>query len=495
MDTQGALAGWMLIQDSPLDLELVSDTRVPKDIEIPIRIAVIDSRDGKKVTDPAILALLTVQAEVEGQQLALLGDGSVPGDIPGDGIYSGIGKFTQLGKVDMPARLDSHSLTHRRVFPMDVVNASWRLEPHVPEAVFMGDPIPLLVAIRPKGQPDLLSPPDRIEASIGSRVVTLRDDGIQGDTVAGDGDYTGIWRPRMTGEANIVFTAYGGSPAAPVGKPVAVSGVLDLGEANPMDFGTIESHTESKALLDLLSATVKGRYPLRIESDIDIGGAVAEIKIEEDWVYLNTGAVEIELSHDGPRTWPVRVRAAWCLPNTEIPEPFHLTISGQGPGGQPVELQIPVSVAVSPSTWWECWWWIVVIVILIALCLFIIYGYIWPARFPSEAGVQISPEEDMSEGFLHPIRGTRGSGAGFYRHARIYLQPDFRLSRHHQGAMAKLVAGRGTIHLSPVGGSLIEWQGADGDWLALGDEGSFFMPGVMYRGGEEQVFFELRSRW
>nr|VFJ49857.1 MAG: hypothetical protein BECKDK2373C_GA0170839_10277 [Candidatus Kentron sp. DK] len=494
VDTQGNEAGWMLIQDSSLALELVSDTRVPKDIEVPIRIAVIDSRDGNKVTDPAVLALLAVRVEIEGQDVALLDDGSVPGDIPGDGVYAGLGTFTQLGKVPMPARLDSNSLSHRRVFSMDVVNASWRLDADVPEAVFMGDPLTLLVTTQPKGLPDLLSPPDRIEASIGSEIVTLRDDGTQGDAAAGDGHYTGIWRPQEMGQVKVVFTAHGGSPAASVEKTVEVSGVLDLGEAIPIDFGTIESHTESKGLLDLTSATVKGRYPARIESDIDLNGAVAEIKIGDDWVYPNTGAAEIELSHDGPRTWPVRVRAGWCLPNTEIPEPFHLTVNGEGPDGQSVELRIPISIQLSPSTWLECWWWILVIAILIALCIFIIYGYIWPARFPPEAGLQISPEEDLNEGFFHPIRGTRGAGAGFYRHARIYLQPDFRLSRHHQGAMARLIAGRGTIRLSPIGGALIEWQSVDGEWLVLGDEGGFFMPGVLYRGGEGQLFFELRSR-
>lgn len=494
VETQGITAGWMLIQDSPLDLELVSDTRVPKDIEVPIRIAVIDGRSGKKITDPTILALLTVQAEIEGQQLTLSDDGSVAGDIPNDGIYSGVGTFTQLGKIPMPGRLDAGSFSRQRMFPIDVVDASWLFEPDIPSEVTVGDSVTLRVAIRPKGQRDLLSPPTRIEATIGSTTITLRDDGAQGDAAARDGNYSGIWRPQAIGQVEIIFTAHGGSPAATAKKMVNVSGLLDLGEAIPIDFGTIESHTESKGLLDLTPAQVKGRYPLRIHTDMDLGGAVVEIKIGDDWDYPNVVVGEIELSHDGPRTWPLRVRAGWCLPDTKIPEPFYLTVSGHGPDGQPVELRMPISVRISPSTWLECWWWILIIAMGVALGIFIAYGFIWPARFPPEAGVMLSPEEELSEGFFHPIRGTRGSGAGFYRHARIYLQPDFRLSRHHQGAVAKLVAGRGTIHLSSVGGSLIEWQGADGDWLALGDEGAFFMPGVLYRGGEGQLFFELRSR-
>ena len=124
----------------------------------------------------------------------------------------------------------------------------------------------------------------------------------------------------------------------------------------------------------------------------------------------------------------------------------------------------------------------------------IIYGFIYPFRFPSHAGLQISPEENLAEGFYYPLKRQPASRIGFYRHARVFLTDDYRIAGKPGGAFARLRADRSNVMLRPENGRAVWKQRFDGDWEAVHAEESPVRPGTVYRNEEKTVYFEVRLK-
>src|SRR6185436_6131732 len=98
-----------------------------------------------------------------------------------------------------------------------------------------------------------------------------------------------------------------------------------------------------------------------------------------------------------------------------------------------------------------CWWREILAVTLAILTAVIVYGYIYPFRFQPRTGLQISPEEDLSEGFFYSLRQLRAAHIGFYRHARVFVTEDYRITGEAGGAFVRLRAERSGMKIRPQG--------------------------------------------
>lgn len=144
---------------------------------------------------------------------------------------------------------------------------------------------------------------------------------------------------------------------------------------------------------------------------------------------------------------------------------------------------------------WARWGWLVLLVLAVLVLLFVIAGYILPDRFqPSLAVVFVPEREELDEQSPQPVRQWRGVGVGFYRHARAYLHPDFRLSGNPRGALAALVATKGGTRVFPSKGMSLHREALDGSFEPVAPEGRAAHQGDVYRVGERGPFFRLTSR-
>lgn len=99
----------------------------------------------------------------------------------------------------------------------------------------------------------------------------------------------------------------------------------------------------------------------------------------------------------------------------------------------------------------------------------------------------------MSEGYPHSIRQCRGTGAGFYRDATVFVRDDFRLSGAARGSIARFRADGTRVRIRPEPGASVWRKTADDQWEPLPPEETSAHFGVIYRNDPPTLFFELRN--
>ena len=374
---------------------------------------------------------------------------------------------------------------------LEVMDAGWRLVPPSPIRVELETPLPLKVGVEPSGSSSAPRvPPERIDVKIGSALqAELRGTRDAGGSLS----YQGSWTPSELGIHRLDLVPVGGSPAAPAAVQVEVLGKLDLGKPVPVRFGRLHGGEEGIAALDLSAAEVKGRFDLEVTTAFDRSGSELEMQTAVGWVPLGSRPVTLRLESGGPRRWALRLRVGSCPAACKPSEPQHLVVSGLGADHTPRRLEMPLAVEVIPDPWLKCWWPVLAALGLAALAGFVIHGFWSPSRFASRLGVQISQENDMSEGFFHSIRGTRGAGSGFYRDALIYVG-DFQLTAKPGGALARLRAHRNQVRIRPANGMTLWRQAQDNEWEQVPSEETTVRSGVIYRNDHGTLFFEIRNR-
>jgi len=146
-------------------------------------------------------------------------------------------------------------------------------------------------------------------------------------------------------------------------------------------------------------------------------------------------------------------------------------------------------------SFWQRWGWLILLILGILLVLFIICGYLLPQRFQGGLAVVFVPERaELDEQTPQPLRQWKGVGIGFYRNARAYLHPDFRLSGNPQGALASLHAERGGTRAMPGRGNSLFRETLEGDWESVPVPGRRARGGDVYRIGERGPYFRIATR-
>lgn len=486
-------AGWMLLQDSSVGVRLVSSPVIPKNVNTPIEVELFDERTGKRITDTTGLPGLDVTLEVDGRRITFRDDGQSGDRQARDGILTATTTFDKAGDQPLTAHLQSAFLDRKVPMTAKVIEARWRVDIGTAKRAEVDRPVSLSVTLHPIGSSATLRPPDRIDVLTGGAVIQLRDDGRAGDGQAGDRRFTGTWTPNQTGTFQLDYVPVGGSLAAQVTAPLQVLGRIRFGAPVPVDFGRLESESVGTRQLDLTNADVRGTFDIQVSTAFERQRSVLEIDLGNGWIPLRKEPQTLRLAEGDRRTWPLRLRVGGCPEAHPAGQKFEIVLTGTSADGKPVRLAVPVTAEIVPDPWLHCWWPVIAAVLGVLLVGIIIHGYWSPSRFPPRLGVVLSPEEDINEGFFHPIRAHRGSGSGFYRDASIYICQDFRLSNKPHNALARLRADHKLVRIESLSGAGVWRQNAEGDWEQIPAGESTARFGHLYRNDPATLFFELRN--
>ena len=488
----GPGGGWMLLQESAIGVRLLSPT-VPKNADVPLEVELFDQRTGKKIADPSSLPGLQVTLEAGGSPVTFRDDGQGGDRQAGDGVLTATTRFDKSGDTPLNVHLQSQLLDQRIALTTHVIDATWKLDVQSPKRAEVDHPVTLSVAVEPVGPPASLRAPDHINALTGGPIVELRDDGKGSDRKGSDRIFSGDWTPADTGTLHLDYVPVGGSPAPPAGAPLEVVGRLRFARPVPVPLGRLKSASTATGQLDLGSADVRGNFELKVSTSFQRARSVLEIDLGNGWVPLGSNPQTLRLAEGGRRTWPLRLRVGSCPEAHPGGKPIDLVITGTGVDGHPISTTVPIGVEIVPDHWLRCWWPFIAAAAGLLAVGIVIHGFWVPSRFPPRLGVVLSPDEDINEGFLHPIRGQRGSGSGFYRDARIYICQDFRLAGHPDNAVARLRADRTQVRIAPASGAAVWRRNADGVWEQISPNESTARFGDLYRNDMATLFFELRN--
>ncbi|WP_020504908.1 vWA domain-containing protein [Lamprocystis purpurea] len=485
-------AGWLLLQDFSLGLRFTPPATVAAGAETRLAVELVDTADGDRVVDPRQVPGLAVTLEADGRRLHLRDDGQ-DGDIAGDGVLSAGLTFATAGRMNLRLHLTTDHLERTRAFNLEVAPARWVLHAQVADRATVGVPLPVAVELEPVGEARLLAEPDAVRVTDNDgQTLTLR--AVPPVPARGQPrHYSGTWRPRTLGEATLRFTAPGSSPTAPVEAKVRVLGEIALGDPIPLDLGEGSSGVRLEGTLDLSFVRIAGEYAIAVSADYDGPGTALELDLGQGWQPLGARPQTLTLRQDEARALPLRLRIGRCPAAVAPGTGFDIRVTAVRPDGQAIAAAVPLTLGVTAAPWLVCWWPVLAGVAGLAVLGVIIHGYVSPFRFPRNLSVQISPEADLEEGFPYLIRAQRGAGSGFYRDARLYVRADYRLGARPGHAVASLRAGRAGVHLTAMGGALLQVRGDDGRWVALSPHGCQAQLGITYRTDAGTLFFELRT--
>jgi hypothetical protein len=465
---------------------------VPAKTEVPLEIEIINELTGQPVNSLTRLPDLEITADIDGEVVRFRDDGSGGDKTPGDGRYTGTHTFDEPGEVQIPVRVQTSFYDNTTQLTAEIVEIPWALMPRLPSRTVVG--VPLLVEVELQqilpGVP-MTDPPTALRG-VGPARLDLRDDGTLGDKAAGDGVYSSTWIPGAQGPASFEFSAPTDAGIAHVEASIEVVGELTFGPPKPIVLGTLGSGERAEGQLDLGGTTVRGNVVAEVRSSLDTAGARVEIQLPDGWHSLHESGLAFEMTSSGPWTFPVRAEIGSCPEALSANDGAVVTLSAPGPGGRLEVLEVPIELVVKPDAWLVCFWWIPASIAAAIALAILIYGYIWPFSFGPQLKVWISPEDDMDEGFPHSVRQVPGTRKGFYRHARVYICLDHRLSGKAGGAFVRLEArGRGAL-IQPWGGQKVYRQNVDGDWDPIPQNESNLYTGTVYRNELATVFFEVR---
>ena len=98
---------------------------------------------------------------------------------------------------------------------------------------------------------------------------------------------------------------------------------------------------------------------------------------------------------------------------------------------------------VTERSWLSCNWWWLAITGGIGFTLWVIVGFVRPARFPREATIAVAgSDKGLRRAAPQLLREFRGARAGFYRDAKLGIHADGSVNGRLKGALCTLVATR-----------------------------------------------------
>ena len=365
-----------------------------------------------------------------------------------------------------------------------------------PSEVISGTEVTLEAGARAGLDGDLLTDPEVLSdttLSVGfqGQTYTLSDRGDAGDVTAGDGRFSA--RARFRGSDPVEVTLRLTSPVADrsVAVTVEVRGTFRYtGEPVVVDLGALKAGETSCRQLSL-AAERQGETPLELRA---VRPAPARHALS---VRLPAGV----LAPDGAAlpsasTDPVEVclaadrRATSSRAEGEQWLELRLAGSDDPSHGVPIALRCTLR----QLTFWELWGRLILALLGVLTATFIVGGFVWPHRFQRSLALAFAPGlQELEEQSPQPVAQWRGVGIGFYRHARAFLHPDYRISGNAGGAVASLRAAKNATWVQPRGPSLAR-QTLDGDWEPVGPAGRRARPGDVYRVGEQGPCFRITSQ-
>jgi hypothetical protein len=485
-------SGWMLLQDYAIALTLVSGTAVAVGTPSKIEVALTDELTGRRITDSRALPNANLELSLNGRNVRLSDDGTNGDRQSGDGIYTGDIVFDRPGRATVQAHIQAGPVDRSTTLEFDAVPIKWRLLPQVASRVDAGNPVLVKVqadaAVSTAG-----TPPEAIELRFSSgSTTTLRDDGRDGDQTAGDRIYSTSWTPSRTG-TEVLHFGTAGTSMLPVEAAVDVVGHIEFGPPVQIRIGPVKSRSAGYGDLDLSAAKVFGTSEVRISTDVSLPGTTLEFA-EDSWQRIDGQTASFRVSPSGPRIVRLRLQTAGCPAACRFEQLHAITLAAMRADGTASSVRIPLSIEVVPDPWYICWAVELVLGTLSMAAVLIVYGYWSPSRFGNRVGIQLSPEEDLSEGAFYPLRAQRGSRSGFFRDARVFVNEDFRVSGVCKNALVRVRAQGKQLWLRCEAGRTVWRRNLDGTWDVVNPEEALVRTGVLYRNDSKSLFFEFRNQ-
>jgi hypothetical protein len=146
-------------------------------------------------------------------------------------------------------------------------------------------------------------------------------------------------------------------------------------------------------------------------------------------------------------------------------------------------------------TFWQHWGRYILAILGVLLALIVILGFVLPKRFQPSLAVTFVPDRwELDEQTPQPVAQWKGVGSGFYRNARAFLHPNYRLSGNPSGALAGLFAEGSGMRVGPGRGTQLSRETLDGGWEAVEAAGRRGRGGDVYRIGDGGPFFRISFR-
>jgi hypothetical protein len=332
----------------------------------------------------------------------------------------------------------------------------------------------------------------RIVARIEGLELELSDAGTGADEQAGDGRFSAWHRFAKTGRVPVELHLVTPVADRTLAAQVEVSGAFRYdGPPLETDLGRLEAPGRACRQLDP-PAEHTGEIPFLLDALRTIPDGHALLVRAGDSLLTPGG---------GARSWKAGDALEVCLDADASAdssrgggEPWlRLRVDGGNAAHQQIELRLGWEVV--GLSFWQRWGWLVLTVIAMVVVVLVALGFILPQRFPPTLAVGFVPERDDLDSYPpNQVRGWRGVGIGFYRDARAYLHPDFRLTGRAGGALAVLRAQRMATWVAPQKGLVLSRESYDGSWEPVAETGEAARLGEVYRIGESGPFFRLSVR-
>jgi len=357
-----------------------------------------------------------------------------------------------------------------------------------PQQATIHTPVKLVAGVRLNGGGKLPSNIS-IQATYQGNEVVLHDDGLDGDAVAGDGRFTGRAVFTETGDIPVTLQATAGNWHSSGEGTVKVWGSYAYGGGPILvDFGRIKAGMSSCKPL-LLAGEQQGTVLLQFNL-LKLLPRELNLSLKSGQAVYNPGAASLAVRPGaGKEICLVADRKA---PSSEATgQPWLELVMETAHGKQPVAL-VQLQWKVEALSFWERWGWLILALGIIFLIVFIVYGYVRPHRFPRDLALTFVPDYADLDASPQPLSRWRGVGIGFYRDARAYLHPDFRVSGTSRGALGIIRAAKDGLWVSPAGGSL--WREMDlQQWEEITLAGRLARAALVYRFGERGPYFRIAT--
>lgn len=368
-----------------------------------------------------------------------------------------------------------------------------------PEEAVAGVETPVVAGIRGGDGKELVTLPEVLEsaqltAEVDGRTVPLEDRGAAGDDASGDGRFAGTVRFDAPGKTPVRLRLVTDLVDRSVEETVAVTGFFRYtGGPVALDLGSLRAGGEACHPVRF-EAEHRGALPFRLEALRDLpGGHRLELRGPDLARPLTAGGREASLAPDAELRLCLATGRSAPSSHAEGEPWLALAVAGSEETTQSVPLALTWEV--EGLSFWERWWKVILALLLVLLALVIAGGYVLPHRFPAALAVTFVPDRDeLDEQSAQPVNQWPGVGIGFYRHARAFLHPDYRLSGKPRGALAGLHAEGRIARVTPGKGTALYRETLDGDWESVPPGGRTGRAGDVYRVGDDGPYFRIGSR-
>ena len=343
-----------------------------------------------------------------------------------------------------------------------------------PKTALIDAQISLIASVRAGLGGELVTDPELLQgavimADIEGQQFTLRDDGAQGDAAADDGRFTALFTFRSAGQIPVRLHLKSALADRFADASVEVGGLFRYtGGPLMIDLGVLGVASEACRPL-LLQANQQGEVPFELQAlRKPPSGHTLELRLPAGTLLPNKNIVTARSAD----SMQVCLKTAARVPSSQANgEPWlNLRVAGSDKPEHQVVLHLRWRV--EGLSFWQLWGWLILLILALLLILFIVLGFVLPQRFRSTLAVTFVPNrEELDEQSPQPVKQWKGVGIGFYRNARAYLHPDYRLSGKSSGALACLSAERGSNRVIPGNGTTLFRETLDGEWETVPAQG------------------------